>query len=102
MRAIILAAALCSFAIGDAVGIAPQEQEPKAEPPPSPAASPAASPAEGPDTRGDASRRQLCLRHPNLYWCEEGPPFIANPKPPAHNGFCLRWPADPFCRDERR
>lgn len=92
MRAIILAAALCSLAIGDAVGLAPD---------PDSQAEPSASPTDGPDTRGDASRRQLCLRHPNLYWCEEGPPFIANPKPVPHNGFCLRWPADPFCRDRR-
>lgn len=96
MRAIILAAALCSLAIGDAIGLAPNT-----EPQPEPQAEPSASPADGPDTRGDASRRQLCLRHPNLYWCEEGPPFIANPKPLEHNGFCLRWPADPFCHERR-
>lgn len=87
MRAIILAAAICSLAIGSAWAFVPGQTDQHGQ--------------TETDTKGDASRRQICMRHPGLYWCEEGPPFIANPKPPPHNGYCLRWPADPFCRDER-
>lgn len=112
MRAIVVAILFaCALPVSADAAVRGNSQEPAPTPSPAPDPAPAPSPPssaetsspdrDGPDTRADSSRRQFCMRWPTDYWCLEGEPVIAAPKPPPHSGFCWRWPTDPFCRDER-